>query len=141
MTYEEITDRLKTAIKDRLGFPVFLLPQTATNNTAHIDLQFQDCTLNGEDSVQLYFIAEYVTDGTHKQWLTKTIRLRQKLHAAEEDHIPVPVDNNGSELRSYWESLGGPRWVYPTEDESSMPARYVMQYRVTLSIPSRLLEE
>lgn len=141
MTYEQITEKLKSATKEQLGFPVFLLPQTATNNTGHIDLQFQDCLLNGEDSVQLIFIAEYVTDGTHKQWLTRTIRLRQKLHKAEKDFTPVPIDNKGSELRAYWQSLGSPRWVYPTEDESSMPARYVMQYRLTLSIPTRLLEE
>lgn len=141
MTYEQITDKLKAAIKNQMGFPVFLLPQTAGNNTAHIDLQFQDCSQNGEGSVQLYFIAEYVTDGTHKQWLTRTIKLRQKLHKAEEDFTPVPIDDKGSELRVYWESLGGPRWVYPTKDESSMPARYVMQYRLTLSIPTRLLEE
>lgn len=141
MTYEQITEKLKSAIKEQLGFPVFLLPQTATNNTGHIDLQFQNCLLNGEDSVQLIFIAEYVTDGTHKQWLTRTIKLRQKLHKAEKDFTPVPIDNKGSELRAYWQSLGSPRWVYPTEDESSMPARYVMQYRLTLSIPTRLLEE
>lgn len=141
MTYEEITDKLKAAIKDQMGFPVFLLPQAAGNNTAHIDMQFQDCSQNGEDSVQLYFIAEYVTDGTHKQWLTRTIKLRQKLHEAEKNFTPVPVDDKGSELRAYWESLGGPRWVYPTEDEGSMPTRYVMQYRLTINIPTRLLEE
>lgn len=55
MTYEQITDKLKAAIKNQMGFPVFLLPQTAGNNTAHIDLQFQDCSQNGEGSVQLYF--------------------------------------------------------------------------------------
>lgn len=139
MTYEQITDRLRASIKEQLGFPVFLLPQTATNNTAHIDLQFQDCTSNGQDSVQLIFIAEYVTDGTHKQWLNKTIGLRQKLQKAEEEYTPVPV--NGGDLRAYWESLGKPRWVYPSEDESSMPARYVLQYRLTLSIPTILLED
>ena len=53
MTYEEIADNLKAAIKDQMGFPVFLLPQTAGNNTAHIDMQFQDCSQNGEDSNSL----------------------------------------------------------------------------------------
>lgn len=141
MTYEQITEKLKSAIKEQLGFPVFLLPQTATNNTAHIELQFQDSIPDGENSVQLYFLTEYATDGTHKQWLTKTIKLRQKLHKVEKEFMPVQIDDKGSELRAYWQSHGSPQWVYPTEDESSMPARYVMQYRVTLSIPSRLLEE
>lgn len=140
MTYEEITDSLKTAVKNRLGFPVFLLPQTATNNTAHIDLQFLDCLSDGEDSVKLVFNAEYVTDGTHRQWLTKTIRLRRKLNEAEDSFTPVPLDSGG-ELRAYWESLGNPRWVHPSEDESSMPARYAMQYRLTVCVPTRLLEE
>ena len=141
MTYEQVTEKLKAAIKDQLGFPTFLLPQTAGNNTAHIDLQFQDCTPDGENSVKLHLLAEYVTDGTHRQWLTRTIRLRQKLHAVENDFLPVPVDGNGSVLRTYWQSLGSPRWVYPSEDESPMPARYVAQYRLTLSIPTGLLED
>ena len=75
MTVEEIVDGLKSEIKSRLGFPAFLLPQKAVNNTAHIDLLFQDMTECGEGNLKLIFGATYRTAGTHAKWLTKTVRL------------------------------------------------------------------
>lgn len=139
MTYEEITESLKAGIKSLTGFPAFLLPQNAKNNTAHIDLLFQDSKPNGEDNIKIIFLAEYRTNGTHAKWLTRTIELRQKLHAVEDSFMEFEADHNN--LRAYWISLGNPQWVYPSEEESSMPAEYVMQYRIEIDIPTRIITE
>lgn len=139
MTYEEIVDALRAGIKNTTGFPAMLLPQTAVNNTARIELLFQDSKKNGENNIKLSFLAEYRTNGTHAKWLTKTIKLKQQLHTVEESFMEFECDNQI--LRAYWTSLGNAQWVYPSEDESSMPAEYVMQYRIELDIPTRLITE
>ena len=137
MTAEEITEGLKSEIKNQLGFPAFLLPQKATNNTAHIDLLFQDISENGENCEKFVFLAEYRTSGTHAKWLSKTIALKRKLREIEKSHMLI----SGSNLRAYWIRNGNGRWLYPSEDESSMPAEYVLPYRIEIDIPTRLLEE
>lgn len=83
MTAEDIIESLKEEIKSQLGFPAFLLPQKATNNTARIELLFQDLKDDGDDSETLVFSAEYRTNGTHLKWLTETIRLIRKLKPIE----------------------------------------------------------
>ena len=137
MTAEDITEELKDEIKEQLGFPAFLLPQKATNNTAHIDLLFQDISENGENSEKLVFLAEYRTSGTHAKWLTKTIALKRKLREIEKSHMNFTDQN----LRAYWIRNGSGRWVYPSEEESSMPAEYVIPYRIEIDIPTTILTE
>ena len=142
MTTEDIVDALKGAIKEQLGFPAFLLPQKATNNTAHIDLLFQDIAENGEGNEKLIFSAEYRTAGTHAKWLMETIRLKRKIvrmNKSDEPYMTVEIE--GVRFRAYWIRNGNAGWRYPSEDESSMPAEYVLPYRIEIDIPTRLLED
>ena len=143
MKIEDVITALKETIKTDLGFPAFLLPQKAVNNTAHIDLQYQDFRPNGENNDKLLFTAEYVTDGTHIKWLEKTIGLQKKLHQTENNFMLLEVGGEETKkvLRAYWKRLNNPRWVYPNTDESSMPAEYVLQYSVEIDIPTNLLED
>lgn len=139
MTIEDVVESLKTAIKNQLGFPAFLLPQKAGNNTAHIDLLYQDMDPNGEANEKLLFLAEYRTAGTHTKWLTQTVKLRRKFNEIENDFMPFEA--GGVSFRAYWIRNGNARWVYPSEDESSMPAEYVIPYRIEIDIPTRLITE
>lgn len=139
MTVEEVVESLKADIKTQLNFPAFLLPQKAVNNTAHIDLLYHDMNPNGDGNEKLSFLAEYRTTGTHAKWLTKTVKLRRKLNAIENNFMPFEVD--GVKLRAYWIRNGNTQWVYPSEEESSMPAEYVIPYRIEIDIPTRLITE
>lgn len=139
MTIEEVVESLKTEIKTQLNFPAFLLPQKAGNNTAHIDLLYQDMDPNGEGNEKLSFLAEYRTAGTHAKWLTQTVKLRRKLNAIENNFMPFEADD--VKLRAYWIRNGKAQWVYPSEEESSMPAEYVIPYRIEIDIPTRLITE
>ena len=139
MTIEEVVESLKTEIKTQLNFPAFLLPQKAGNNTAHIDLLYQDMDPNGDGNEKLSFLAEYRTAGTHAKWLTQTVKLRRKLNAIENNFMPFEADD--VKLRAYWIRNGKAHWVYPSEEESSMPAEYVIPYRIEIDIPTRLITE
>jgi hypothetical protein len=142
LTVEEIVETLKSEIKSQLGFPAFLLPQKAVNNTAHIDLLFTDATECGEGNLKFIFGATYRTAGTHAKWLAKTVRLSRtvtQMNKSEKPYMPLVVD--GIKLRAYWIRNGNPGWVYPSEDESSMPAEYVIPWTVEIDIPERLLED
>ncbi len=139
MTVETIVESLKTEIKKQLGFPAFLIPQKAGNNTAHIDLIYQDMAPNGEENEKLSFFAEYRTAGTHAKWLTKTVGLRRRLNEVEKNFMPLASD--GIKLRAYWIRNGNAQWVYPGEEEGSMPAEYVIPYRIEIDIPTRLITE
>lgn len=144
MTAEEVTNALKGAIAEKTGFPVFLLPQRAVNNTAHIDLLFRDCAQNGIRGEKLTFTAEYRTSGTHAKWLSETIRLRRTLHEVEDGYVPVEVtDRDGEEktLRAYWTGSGDAQWVYPDTADSSMPAQYVVQWQIELDCPENIITE
>ncbi len=139
MTIEEVVESLQSKIKNQLDFPAFLLPQKAVNNTAHIDLLFQDVEENGEGNEKLIFAAEYRTNGTHAKWLTKTIKLRRKLNTLEKGCMNFEV--SGINLKAYWIRNGNAQWVYPSEEDSSMPAEYVIPYRIEVDIPTRLITE
>ena len=139
MTVEEAVESLKAEIKTQLNFPAFLLPQKAGNNTAHIDLLYQDMDPNGDGNEKLSFLAEYRTAGTHAKWLTQTVKLRRKLNAIENNFMPFEADD--VKLRAYWIRNGKAQWVYPSEEESSMPAEYVIPYRIEIDIPTRLITE
>lgn len=139
MTIEEVVESLKAEIKNQLNFPAFLLPQKAGNNTAHIDLLYQDMDPNGDGNEKLSFLAEYRTAGTHTKWLTQTVKLRRKLNEIENNFMPFEAD--GVKLRAYWIRNGNAQWVYPSEEESSMPAEYVIPYRIEIDIPTRLITE
>lgn len=142
MTIEEIINTLKTEIKEQLGFPAFLLPQKAVNCTAHIDLLFLDLTECGEGCEKMIFSAEYRTAGTHAKWLTETIRLSRKIVRMNKSDTPyMRLKADGVNLRAYWLGAGKGRWVYPSEGENSMPAEYLIPYRVEIDIPSRLITE
>ena len=140
MTIEEIVNSLKGEIKEQLGFPAFLLPQKAVNNTAHIDLLFQDISENGEGNEKLIFNAEYRTAGTHAKWLTETIRLKRKIVRMNESEAPYMTVTD-MKFRVYWIRNGNAGWRYPSEDESSMPAEYVIPYRIEIDIPTKFLED
>ncbi|MBQ6566842.1 MAG: hypothetical protein IJP62_03485 [Treponema sp.] len=140
MTIEDIVDALKGEIKEQLGFPAFLLPQKAVNNTAHIDLLFQDIAENGAGNEKLIFSAEYRTAGTHAKWLTETIRLKRKIVRMNESEAPYMTVTD-MKFRSYWIRNGNAGWRYPSEDENSMPAEYVIPYLIEIDIPTRFLEE
>ena len=139
MTIEEVVESLKAEIKTQLNFPAFLLPQKAGNNTAHIDLLYQDMDPNGDGNEKLSFLAEYRTAGTHAKWLTQTVKLRRKLNEIENNFMSFEAD--GVKLRAYWIRNGTAQWVYPSEEESSMPAEYVIPYRIEIDIPTRLITE
>lgn len=139
MTIEEVVESLKAEIKTQLNFPVFLLPQKAGNNTAHIDLLYQDMDPNGDGNEKLSFLAEYRTAGTHTKWLTQTVKLRRKLNEVENNFMPFEADS--VKFRAYWIRNGNAQWVYPSEEESSMPAEYVIPYRIEIDIPTRLITE
>ena len=139
MTIEDVVESLKAEIKTQLNFPVFLLPQKAGNNTAHIDLLYQDMESNGDENEKLNFLAEYRTTGTHAKWLTQTVKLRRKLNEVVNTFMPFKAD--GIKLRAYWIRNGKAQWVYPSEEESSMPAEYVIPYRIEIDIPTRLITE
>ena len=139
MTVEEVVESLKAEIKTQLNFPAFLLPQKAGNNTAHIDLLYQDMDPNGDGNEKLSFLAEYRTAGTHAKWLTQTVKLRRKLNEIENNFMSFEAD--GVKLRAYWIRNGNAQWVYPSEEESSMPAEYVIPYRIEIDIPTRLITE
>ena len=139
MTVEEVVESLKAEIKTQLNFPAFLLPQKAGNNTAHIDLLYQDMDPNGDGNEKLSFLAEYRTAGTHAKWLTQTVKLRRKLNEIENNFMSFEAD--GVKLRAYWIRNGTAQWVYPSEEESSMPAEYVIPYRIEIDIPTRLITE
>lgn len=144
MTIEKIIENLKSAITKQTGFPVFLLPQKAVNNTAHIDLLFQDCYQNGELNEKLVFLAEYRTSGSHAKWLSETVTLRRILHQMENDYILVEfLDDNGIQkrLRAYWIGSGQASWVYPSDTDSSMPAQYVVQWNIELDCPENIITE
>lgn len=139
MTYKQIFSALKSAIKAQTDFPVMIIPQKAETTTAHIELLFQDCRDNGENGEKLIISATYRTSGTHSEWLTKTIALKRKLNAFENNFMDFECGEE--KLRAYWRSFSDPQWVYPDEDENSMPAEYVMKYEIELDIPSRLITE
>ncbi|MBO5607112.1 MAG: hypothetical protein J5930_04380 [Treponema sp.] len=142
MEVEEIVDSLKAEIKSQLGFPAFLVPQKAGNNTAHIDLLFLDMTECGEGNLKLVFGATYRTAGTHAKWLTKTVKLSRTvtlMNKSEKPYMPLTVA--GVKLRAYWIRTENPRWLYPSEEESSMPAEYVIPWTVEIDIPERFLED
>lgn len=139
MTIEEVIEGLKQAIKTQMDLPAFLIPQKAGNNTAHIDLLYQDMKSNGDGNEKLMLLAEYRTTGTHAKWLTQTIKLRRKLNEVEDSYMPFGA--NDVKLRAYWIRNGNARWVYPSEEESSMPAEYVNSWRIEIDIPIRLITE
>ena len=142
MTVEQIITELKSAIKNQLGFPAFVLPQKAVNNTAHIDLLFIDLEECGEGSLKLSFSATYRTAGTHSKWLTETVKLSRtitRINKSDAPYMSLTVD--GSKLRAYWIRDGKAGWVYPSEEESSMPAEYIIPYHIELDIPEKLLED
>lgn len=143
MTIEDLISAIKESIQNDLGFPAFVLPQKAVNNTAHIALIYQDCRPNGENSIKLVFTAEYATNGTHIKWLENTISLQRKLFTVEDSFMLLNIGTAEMKnvLRAYWIRLGPPRWVYPNESESSMPAELMLQYRIEIDIPSNLLED
>lgn len=142
MTVDEIVEKLKSEIKEQLGVPAFLLPQKAVNNTAHIDLLFQDITESGNGSLKFTFGATWRTAGTHSKWLTETVKLSKtitQMNKSDTPYMPLTVD--GSKFRAYWTRNGSASWVYPSEEESSMPAEYIVPWLVELDIPERLLED
>lgn len=142
MTVEDIVKALKESIKKQLGFHAFLLPQKASNNTAHIDLLFLDMEECGEGCEKMTFSAEYRTAGTHARWLADTIRLSRRICRMSKSDAPyMGLEAGGVKLRAYWLRAGKGQWIYPSEDESSMPAEYVIPYRIEIDIPSRLLAE
>lgn len=141
MTVEGIVETLKAEITSLTGFPAFLLPQKSTCNTAHIDLLFQSILRNGEDNERLTFSADYRTAGTHARWLTETVRLSRKLDDSASGAICIPLTVDSIKLRAYWIRSGKAQWVYPSEDEKSMPAEYVIPGRIEIDIPTRLLED
>ena len=100
MSAEELIESLKSAIESQLGLPVVLLPQRAKNNSARIELLFQDIAENGEKNEKLLFLAEFRTAGTHSGWLSKTISFNRKVRRLSNDFIPV--DFNGIKLRCNW---------------------------------------
>lgn len=138
MTYEDIVDALKEKITADTGFPVLILPQNATNNTAHIELLFQDLEQNGENNEKLTINAEYKTSGTHKKWLTQTIKLKRILKGFSENCMDFVC--KGENLRAYWQSRMEPQWVYPQDNEGAMPEAYVMAYMIEVDIPSRFID-
>ncbi|MBR5965354.1 MAG: hypothetical protein IK015_04500 [Treponema sp.] len=140
MTCEEMSEKLKEAAESALGIPAVLAPQAAGGNTARLELSFLDYAPNGENGGKLVFLAEYATNGTHKKWLSETVRLRARLHALEKSFLPVDAGEAGA-LRAYWKSLGEGRWSYPSGEESSMPAEFRLTLRVELDIPTNILEE
>lgn len=139
MTVDEIVDELKAEIKRLLGFPVVLLPQAASRNTAHIELQFTDMAKCGDGAEKLVFSATYRTSGTHSAWLSRTVDLRRTLNRIEDSFMMFTA--GGRLLRAYWIRNGDAQWIYPGEDEMSMPAEYVVPYRIEIDIPTQLLEE
>lgn len=139
MTVEKFVEELKDAIKKELGFPVFILPQTAKTSVAHIDLLYQDFLSAGENGTKLIFFADFKTSGTHSKWLTKTIALRKKLNGASDSYIPVPTESGI--FRSYWSSRGNPQWLYPSEEDGSMSAEYIVPYKIEIDIPEKLFTE
>ena len=142
MTIESLTDALKSGIKNQIGFYAFLLPQKAVSNTAHIDLLFQSMDGCGNGCEKLTFSADYRTAGTHAKWLTETIKMSRRISRMNESDTPyMPFECEGASFRAYWKRSGKPGWVYPNEDESSMPAEYVIPYRVEIDIPTRLITE
>lgn len=140
MTLEHITDALAGAIYTTLGFQARLLPQKAGGNTARIDLTFLDIEPCGENAETITFRAEYRTAGTHTKWLTETARLKRALRTVQDSYMEIKP-NDEATLRAYWKRIAGGGWVYPSEDESSMPAEYVIPYQIELDIPTRLLED
>ena len=142
MTIGNITDSLKSEIKNQLGFHAFLLPQKAKNCTAHIDLLFLDMEECGGGCEKMTFSAEYRTAGTHEKWLTETIRLSRKIQRMNRSDTPyMGLEAGGVKLRAYWLRAGKGQWIYPGEDEGSMPAEYVIPWRIEIDIPTRLLED
>ena len=130
-----IIDSIKNAIKEQLKLMTIVVPQTADTSTEHIELSFIDCVPNGNNDT-LTFSASYITGGTHKNWLEKTISAKRKLRKIEDDFMPIAL--NGVPLRAYWQSSESPRWVYDDED-GGMNVYYKATWTVTIDCPEKLL--
>ncbi len=130
-----IIDSIKDAIREQLDLLTIVTPQAADTSTEHIELSFIDCEPNGSNDT-LTFSASYITGGTHKHWIEKTILAKRGLRKIEDNFMPVEL--NGAPLRAYWKSAGSPRWVYD-EDDGGMNVYYKADWTVTIDCPEKLL--
>ncbi|MBD5404036.1 MAG: hypothetical protein HDR55_03500 [Treponema sp.] len=132
-----IIDAIIDAVKEQLNLMTKVVPQTADTSTEHIELSFIDCEPNGSNCT-LTFSASYITGGTHKHWLEKTISAKRRLRQIEDSFMPISL--NGSPLRAYWKSNASPQWVYD-EADGGMNVYYKATWTVTIDCPEELLSE
>ncbi len=135
---EDLFNSFLAAVKAAFLLPVILLPQSARNDTAHIEVLFQNIDKNGGEKLTL--LVTFVTSGTHKKWLEETAKAKRSLIELETSGLTFAL-TSGIKLDSYWSSNSNPGWVYPDNDETAMPVRYEAPYMVEINYPTRIIQE
>ena len=150
---DRILDALQEAIKKDLKLISILMPQKPEGNTAQIQLSFSGIKANGESSTDdsvsgtesITLNALYVISGTHKKWINKAILDSKKLCKLVESQggkmpIVVKVDTEKTKkLYALWNRQGDGKFVYPDDEEKSMPVSYVENYKIDIRFPTDFL--
>ena len=148
-----ILDALQEAIKKDLGLMSILMPQKPEGNTAQIQLSFSGIKANGESSTDdsvsgtesITLNATYVISGTHKKWINQAIKDSRKFcNLIEEDNgkmlLVVKIDTeNTKKIFALWNRQGDGQFVYPNDEEKSMPVSYIENYKIDIRFPKEFI--
>ena len=148
-----ILDALQEAIKKDLGLMSILMPQKPEGNTAQIQLSFSGIKANGESSTDdsvsgtesITLNATYVISGTHKKWINQAIKDSRKFcNLIEKDNgkmiLVVKIDTeNTKKIYALWNRQGEGQFVYPNDEEKSMPVSYVENYKIDVRFPKEFI--
>lgn len=150
---DRITIALQEAIKKDLGLMSILMPQKAEGNTAQVQLSFtgikasgessNDDSTNGTESISLN--ATYIISGTHKKWINQAIKDSRKFcNLIEKNNgkmlLVVKIDTeNTKKIYALWNRQGDGQFVYPNDEEKSMPVSYVESYKIDIRFPKEFI--
>jgi len=151
---EKIINALLETIR-ALGIDAVLMPQKTSANRPRIDLYFSKIELAGIDRKnpelgksgweRITFYAEFKSEGTHSVWLNDTILASRKLLPLAENNMPLVVyegedlDQKSYKISAHWVRRQEGRFIYPDEEQSSMPVSYVEAWEVSIAYPAQII--
>jgi len=146
---EEIINALLDNIRT-LGIEASLMPQQTSANRPRIDLYYAGLELAGIDRhntdagnkgwERITFNAEFRSEGTHNRWLTDAIIASRKLLPLNENPMQLTVDvQKKYRITALWKRQSPGCFEYPSEEESSMPVRYVEAWQITIAYPAQII--
>jgi len=147
---EKIVNALLESIR-ALGVEAALAPQTVAASRPRVDLYFAGINPAGIDRnnpdaknkgwERIIFNAEFKSEGTHSLWVTDLILAARKLLPLGEENMQLTFTDEKPRvhIQASWKRLQQGRFVYPDEEESSMPVRYIELWEVTVAYPAHII--